>query len=62
MEQLYLFADEKEVRLEREVKRLQAQVESVRKGLYAKLGHMNKLYSELSYELETYKSAICKKN
>lgn len=60
MEQLLLFQESKEERLEREVQRLKEQCENVRKGQFAKIGKLNKLYEDLSRELEIIKIGICK--
>lgn len=60
MEQLLLFQkkNENEESLVREVQRLKEQCENVRKGQFAKIGKLTKLYEDLSYEFETLKSAI----
>lgn len=60
MEQLLLFEDSKEERLEREVKKLRDQCEKIRKGQYAKIGELKKLYLDTKHEIDTLKSAICK--
>jgi hypothetical protein len=42
-----------------EVKRLREQSEKVRKGQYAKIGELAKMYEETIHELNTLKAAIC---
>jgi hypothetical protein len=59
MDQLLLFEDSREERLEREVKRLSDQCERVRKSQYAKIGELTKMYHETRHELEILKAAIC---
>lgn len=59
-EQLLLFEESREEKLEREVQRLKEQSDKVRKSLYAKHGELMKLYLEQKHELETLKAAICK--
>ncbi len=59
-QQMALFADPKEDRLEREVENLRAQLERNRKSLHAKNGELMKLYLEQKRELEILKSAICR--
>lgn len=34
--------------------------ENVRKGTYAKLGQLNKMYDSLQYEFEALKASICR--
>lgn len=60
--QLDLFPDwlEDEQSLAVEVSRLRDQCEKVRKGQYAKIGEMMKMYNELRHEFECLKKAICK--
>lgn len=60
MEQLLLFQESREEKLEREVKNIREHCEKVRKSQYAKLGELKKLYLENKYELDTLKAAICK--
>lgn len=62
MTQLLLFQENKQESIEKEVQRLREQCEKVRKGQYAKIGKMLKLYNDLSYEFETLKSSIGKMN
>ena len=58
--QLLLPIGSKEDRLEREIDKLREQCEKVRKGQYAKLGALTKLYLETRQELDFLKEAICK--
>jgi hypothetical protein len=60
-EQLFLFQESKEERLEREVKRLIEQSEKVRKSLYSRLCAQNKLLTELKNDLDILTANICKK-
>lgn len=60
MEQLLLFEESREEKLEREVKRLKEQTEKIRKGIYAKHGELYKLYLEQKQELDILKTAICR--
>lgn len=59
-EQLLLFEEDKEEKMEREVQLLRAQCEKVRKGQFAKIAELKKLYLETRYELETLKNSICR--
>lgn len=61
MEQLLLFQESREDRLEKEVKSLREQSEKVRKKLFAENGELKRKYTELYYEYEMLKIAICKK-
>ena len=49
-----------EERLLREVNELKAQCDRVRKGQYAKIGALTKMYLENKYELEMLKQALCR--
>ncbi len=60
IEQLLLFQESREERLEREVKNLRDQCEKVRKSQYAKLGELKKLYIDQKYEIDTLKAAMCR--
>ncbi len=59
MEQLFLFQESKDEKLQREMQNLKDQCERIRKSQYAKIGRLNKLYDEIKYELDTFKSVIC---
>lgn len=58
--QLLLFEESKEKKLEREVQKLREQSEKVRKSLFAKYGHLYKLYLDQKYEMDTLKEAMCR--
>lgn len=60
MEQLLLFPETREDKLEREMADLKKSCEKVRKGQFAKIGELTKMYYETKYELETLKEAICR--
>lgn len=59
-EQLLLWQESKEEKLEREVKNLREQCEKVRKSQYAKIGELKKLYMDQKYEIDTLKAAMCR--
>jgi chaperonin cofactor prefoldin len=59
-EQLLLFAETKEEKLERQVKRLQEQCDKIRKSLYARHGDLMKMYLEQKYEMEILKASMCR--
>lgn len=60
MQQLLFFEETKEEKMMREIKELRDQCERVRKGQYAKIGQLAKMYQETKHELETLKSAMCR--
>lgn len=60
MEQLLLFEESREERLEREIKQLREQCEKVRKGQFAKIGELKKLYLDTHHELQVLKDALCR--
>ena len=60
VEQLTLFAESREERLEREVIALRSQCDKVRKSQYAKISEVKKIVTELQYELDALKTAICR--
>ncbi len=59
--QLYLYEQTPEEKLREEIKLLRDSMHRVRKGQYAKIGALMKMYSELNHELEVLKSAMCRK-
>lgn len=59
-EQLLLFPDPVEERVERQYNRLEQRMEQMRKSQYARLGEMKRLLEENRHEIETLKAAICK--
>lgn len=61
-EQLMLFYEPTEQRLEREVDLLRKEVGKVRRGSYARLAELTKCYMETRYELETLKKAMQRKS
>lgn len=58
--QLLLQNNQKEEAMLQEIKDLREQCERVRKGQFAKIGHLTKMYNEIQHELETLKFAICR--
>ena len=58
--QLGLFPETQEEKMMREIKELRDQCERVRKGQYAKIGALSKMYQETKHELDTLKAAICR--
>jgi len=58
-EQLLLFQETKEERLEKEIRNLRDSLEKVRKGQFAKIGELTRMYQETRHELETLKVAMC---
>lgn len=62
MEQLLLIQDTEEQILKRKVKTLEEKYERLRKGQFAKISALNKMYLELKNEHEIWKSMICKDN
>lgn len=59
-EQLELFEESFEEKLERKVKCVEEKFDKVRKSLYAKQSELLKLCEEQKYELEILKSALCR--
>ena len=59
-EQLLLFQESREERIEREMISLKAQCDRIRKSQFAKIGELNKKYLDTQHELETLKAALCK--
>lgn len=62
MEQLYLFHEVKEERLEQEIKELKLSHEKMRKSLYARHGSLHKMLDETRHELEMLKLAMMRGN
>lgn len=60
MDQLLLFQETREEKLEREVRKLRDQCEKVRKSQYAKLSELKKLYIDQKHEIDTLKAAMCR--
>jgi hypothetical protein len=59
MIQLTFIEESREERLEREVNALKEQIEKIRKGQYAKIGKLSKMYQEIKQEHEDFKASIC---
>lgn len=59
-QQLEFHSEPIEITLLREVKLLREQSEKVRKGQFAKIGKLQKMYDELKRDHEDFKAAICK--
>jgi flagellar hook-associated protein FlgK len=60
MQQLSFLEETKEDKLEKEIEMLKDQCERVRKAQFGKIAALTKLINELSYQLETMNSSICK--
>lgn len=58
--QLDFFKDDEMCRLESELHKTQASLNRVRKGTYARLNELQKLYNELHEEHEYFKRALCR--
>lgn len=56
--QLLIFEETSEQYLERKVRYLENQIDKYRKGQFARISELAKLYQETKYELETLKSAM----
>lgn len=59
-QQLLIFKENQEERLEREMKSLREQSEKVRKKLFAENGKLRKMYEDLHHDHEMWKSSVCK--
>ena len=60
MQQLLMFPESREEKLEREVMKLQEQHDKVRKSQFAKIGEIKKMCDETRHELDTLRQAICR--
>lgn len=58
--QLLIFDEKPEVKLQREIDDLKNKYDNLRKGQYAKINELQKMYREAKEDLEIIKSAICK--
>jgi len=58
--QLLFFEETEQDSLRREMKEVKASLDRIRKGQYAKIGQLAKMYQETHHELETLKAAICR--
>lgn len=59
-EQLLLFEEPLEGKLLREVREVKESLNKVRKGQFAKIGELRKMYNELHADLEIIKAGLCK--
>lgn len=59
-EQLLLFQDPPEIRMQREINALTEKYNKLRKGQYAKYSELKKLYVEAKEDIDFIKSSICK--
>lgn len=60
--QIELYEEPLEQSLLREVTHLREQSEKVRKGQYARIGQLQKMYDELKRDHEYLKAALCRGN
>lgn len=58
--QLELFEEPRDMRIDREIAELKSQINSLRKGLFARHSELAKMYSHLEHEFETLKQALCR--
>lgn len=61
-EQLLLFPETPEERVNREIKAFKEHIDKVRKSQYAEISTLKKHCAELKHELETLKRAMCQSN
>lgn len=61
-EQLLLFQDPPEIRMQREIDKLNSKHDKLRKAQFSKLTELEKLYKEVRYDLDFIKAGICKNN
>jgi uncharacterized membrane-anchored protein YhcB (DUF1043 family) len=59
MMQLTFLEESREERLEREVAQFKKQLDQYRKSQYGKISEIKKLYTELYYDYQNLKRAIC---
>ena len=59
-DQLLLFEESLEGKLLREVRELKESLNKVRKGQFAKIGELKKMYQSVYDDLEIIKSGLCK--
>lgn len=60
MVQLMLFEETQEEKLHKRMQELEDKLDRQRKGQFAKIGALAKMYDETRHELEMLKVAICK--
>ena len=59
MQQLLLFAETAEMQLIREVRECKESINRVRKGQFAKIGELRKMYQQLIDDVEIIKAGLC---
>jgi hypothetical protein len=59
-DQLLLFEESLEGKLLREVRELKESLNKIRKGQFAKIGELRKMYQSIHDDLEIIKSGLCK--
>jgi len=59
-EQLFLFEQTREERLENDLKILKQKYDTLRKSAHAKISAINKMATDTKYELDILKAAICR--
>jgi hypothetical protein len=60
IQQLLLFEEPLEGKLLREVRELKESVSKIRKGQFAKIGELRKMYMELQADIEIIKDGLCR--
>ena len=60
IEQLPLFPETMEERLERQIEEMKAQSDKVRKSQFAKISYLLKTLEETRHDLDTLKQALCR--
>ncbi len=58
--QLLFFEETEQDVLRREMQEIRQSLDKIRKGQYAKIGQLAKMYQETHHELETLKAAMCR--
>ena len=58
--QLLIFEEKPEKKLQREVDELHAKYDKLRKGQYARLNELSKMFKEAKEDIDIIKSALCK--
>lgn len=59
-QQLLLFPETEEEKIQREFQELKKSCDKVRKAMFARHGELTKMYLQLHHEFETLKASICK--
>ena len=60
MEQMLLFEETLEMKLIRETRELKESVDKIRKGQFAKIGELRKMYMSLLEDVEIIKRGLCR--